>query len=533
MSASSQKALIRKNTNETYSLKIDYDSGSGTVLVEINADNYFGARHGLESLFQVMEYDDVKNQFIILSGIKIRDYPEFKHRGISLDTSRNFITVDVIKRIIDGMAHSKLNVLHWHIVDTHSFPIELKGPKVAQMTQYGAYDPQSIYTQKDIKDIVTYANYRGVRVIPELDQPAHVGNGWNFPGAEDFTVCVNVEPWYDYCVEPPCGQLNPSKQEIYDILEDLYEEFLDMFNFDSFHMGADEIHIGCWNTSDSIKRYLTDNGKGLEEADFIELWREFQEKSSGRLKKVAKNVPDMDIIVWTNHLTKPEYIHNLPKDIYTVQIWTDGSDTKDPQIKLLADKGYKMIFSNYDKTYLDCGYGAWVGEGNNWCSPYKGWQLQYGNDLYKMLTDRDVVLSEDVKEQVLGGEVNMWSEQTDSFSVEAKIFPRAAAFAERLWSNPNNKWYAAEQRMLHHRERLTQRGIRAEKLQPEWCLKNGGQCYWKDDDPTRPPDETQNEAEPEAESEAEAENAPVASADPLLPTFILATTTLVSLLMRL
>ena len=233
----SQKAQIRKNTNETYALKIEYDSGSDTVQVEINADNYFGVRHGLESLFQAMEFDDVKNQFIILSGIQIRDYPEFKHRGVSLDTSRNFITVDVIKRIIDGMAHSKLNVFHWHIVDTHSFPVELKGEKVAQMTKYGAYDTESIYTQKEIKDIVVYANYRGVRVIPELDQPAHVGNGWNFPGAEDFTVCLNKEPWYDYCVEPPCGQLNPSKEEIYDILETLYEEFLDMFNFDSFHMG--------------------------------------------------------------------------------------------------------------------------------------------------------------------------------------------------------------------------------------------------------------------------------------------------------
>ena len=45
---------------------------------------------------------------------------------------------------------------------------------------------------------------------------------------------------------------------------------------------------------------------------------------------------------------------------------------QDPTIKMLADKGYNMIFSNYDTLYLDCGYSAWVGEGNNWCSPYKG-----------------------------------------------------------------------------------------------------------------------------------------------------------------
>ena len=44
---------------------------------------------------------------------------------------------------------------------------------------------------------------------------------------------------------------------------------------------------------------------------------------------------------------------------------------------MLADKGYNMIFSNYDALYLDCGYSAWVGEGNNWCSPYKGRKIVY------------------------------------------------------------------------------------------------------------------------------------------------------------
>ena len=49
-----------------------------------------------------------------------------------------------------------------------------------------------------------------------------------------------------------------------------------------------------------------------------------------------------------------------------------------------------MIFSNVDAAYMDCGFGAWVGEGNNWCSPYKGWQLQYENDLYGILEDKQV-----------------------------------------------------------------------------------------------------------------------------------------------
>jgi hypothetical protein len=73
--------------------------------------------------------------------------------------------------------------------------------------------------------------------------------------------------------------------------------------------------------------------------------------------------------------------------------------------------------------------------------------------------------------------------QVDSTTVEGKIFPRADALAERLWSNPQEKWYKAEQRMLQQRWRLTHRGIKADALQPEWCRLNGGQCYWKNDKP--------------------------------------------------
>ena len=75
---------------------------------DISAANYFGARHGIETLFQLMEYDDITMNYIILNSAEIRDYPEFRHRGISLDTSRNFIEADTIKRIIDGMGHSKV-----------------------------------------------------------------------------------------------------------------------------------------------------------------------------------------------------------------------------------------------------------------------------------------------------------------------------------------------------------------------------------------------------------------------------------------
>lgn len=72
--------------------------------------------------------------------------------------------------------------------------------------------------------------------------------------------------------------------------------------------------------------------------------------------------------------------------------------------------------------------------------------------------------------------------------MEAKLFPRASALAERLWSNPSQDWYDAEPRMLAQRARLVQRGVQADRLQPEWCRQNPGMCYSPADNPARKED---------------------------------------------
>lgn len=68
-------------------------------------------------------------------------------------------------------------------------------------------------------------------------------------------------------------------------------------------------------------------------------------------------------------------------------------------------------------------------------------------------------------------------QQADESVVEAKIFPRASALAERLWTNPAHNWRDAEYRLVYHRQRMVNRGIRANTLQPLWCKQNAGHCY--------------------------------------------------------
>ena len=457
--------------NEEYSLEIR-EGGKNTLEVEIKAETYFGARHGLETMFQLAQYDQFRQTFLISSGVKITDKPYYPHRGVMLDTARNFIPVDKIKTMIDSMSYSKLNVFHWHITDSQSFPLILDS--LPGFAQYGAYSQEETYSPWEVEDIVRYAARRGVRVLPELDTPAHVGAGWEAVDPS-YTLCVNKEPWVDWCVEPPCGQLNPAKAGMYDVLETIYKEMLNIFGDTQFHMGGDEIHVGCWNSSSDVTTWLSQRGKGREEEDFIFIWNHFLQESVRRIKNAGMDEPKL--VLWNNGMTKAEHIHLLDPNIFAIQLWTNSRDLSDQTIKTVAERGFKMIFSNYDSTYLDCGFGGWVSDGNNWCAPYKEWQLQHQNDPLKMLEERNLTNLEEAQANVLGGEVALWTEQADGDSMMSRLEPRAAAYGEQLWRGPGTGgWLEAERRMVRHRVRLVDRGVQAETLTHGWCRQNEGKC---------------------------------------------------------
>ncbi|CAA3004232.1 Chitooligosaccharidolytic beta-N-acetylglucosaminidase [Olea europaea subsp. europaea] len=456
------------NTDEGYELFVKIMS-DGRINTTIIADNFFGARHALETLNQLIVLDDLEKQLRLPREVTIRDSPAFPYRGVLLDTSRNFVSVDAIKRTLDAMAASKLNTFHWHITDSHSFPfVSQSFPK---FHLYGAYTPAEVYTPTEVVDVVAYGRVRGVRVLPELDAPAHVGEGWQWVG-DNATVCVKAEPWQKYCVEPPCGQLNPTVDKVYDLLGGLYHDMLSLFKPDMFHMGGDEVNFNCWNNTDSIVEWMVKkNLSGRQEDDFRMVWDHFQKRAYEKLVE-ANHGHELPVVIWTSGLTAPGKVDRyLDPKKYIIQIWTKGDD---PLIKELAEKKYRLIFSNYEALYFDCGFGAWVGEGNNWCSPYIGWQKVYDNDLKKLLRNLGV---EPDQTSVLGAEATLWTEQADSHSVDGRLWPRAAAMAERLWSDPVTGWQAAEYRMVSHRERLVKLGVQADSLQPQWCHQNEGYCY--------------------------------------------------------
>jgi hexosaminidase len=449
----SENTDLNWNTSESYSLQITTDGNQNSV--KISSNTIFGARHALETLSQLINgypNNDGSKCLVILEEAKISDVPTYPHRGLLLDTARNFQSVASIKKHIDGMAYSKLNVLHWHITDSQSFPLEL--PKLPNMTKYGAYSADKIYHPDDVKELVSYAKLRGVKIIIEIDAPSHSGNGWQWgsnAGLGNLAVCVNQQPHRSYCIQPPCGQLNPINPKLYEVLKDLYDDIITMIpKNEVFHMGGDEVYIPCWNSTPEIIDYLGNKSRTTD--TFLDLWSDYQSKALEAYDAVVGN-SNTPIILWTSHLTQVEVIEKyLPKERYIIQTWVPAADNL-PQN--LLDLGYRIIVSTKDAWYLD--HGFWG------TTTYHNWRNVYNNKIPS-------------SDATLGGEACMWGEYVDDSSVESRVWPRAAAVAERLWTNPTTSDTEAEQRFYRHRERLVSRGIKAEALIPRWCYQNEGEC---------------------------------------------------------
>lgn len=445
-------------TDESYNITTLYDERKMTA--KINANSFFGARHGLSTLQQMIWFDNEDNVLRILSKSLIIDAPKFKYRGLMLDTSRHYFSVESIKRTLGAMALTKLNRFHWHITDSQSFPFVSKF--YPELAAHGAYSERETYTDEDIKEVSTYAKLRGIQVIPEIDAPAHAGNGWDWGpkrGMGDLSLCINQQPWSFYCGEPPCGQLNPKNNNTYLILQKLYEELLNLTGpTDYFHLGGDEVNLECW-------------GQYFNDTDLREMWCDFMLQALGRLKIANNNSLPKWVSVWSSGLTNTKC---LSKTQFAVQVW--GGSTWQENYDLI-DNGFSLIFSHVDAWYLDCGFGSWRATGDAACSPYRTWQNVYKHRPWeRMRLDRFRI------KQVLGGEACMWTEQVDETQLDNRLWPRAAALAERLWTDPDDEHdmdavpREVFGRMSVFRNRLVELGIKAEPIFPKYCAQNPGEC---------------------------------------------------------
>lgn len=439
---------LRLETDESYLLTVQRTENH--LFANITAETYFGARHGLETLSQLMWWDELENEGMlkVLYNVKIEDAPKFPYRGLMIDVARNFFPLNMIKGAVDGMSASKLNVLHLHLTDTQSFPLVLPG--LEKLAYYGAYSPDMTYTKENIKSLIEYAKVRGIRVVLEVDAPSHVNTGWEEFGQNSGLGKLVL------CTESIFkGQLNPDNVNALNVMEAIYSELLSLNNDNQvFHIGGDEVDLNCWRS----------NTKSAQKAvNSVHFWANYTSNLIDRLKYANKGAYPENIIIWSSPLTESDVLQTISAhQNITVQFWFGKQ-------KPFLSKGFKVIYSTVGHWYLDCGFNRWRPSMHSGvCDPYTPWQSFYEY--------RPWVLDNSFN-QTLGGEACLWTEQVELDTFQTRLWPRTAAFAERVWSDPtivDN--YDVYTRLSTHRERMITRGHKVAAMWPRWCTQNPGKC---------------------------------------------------------
>ena len=303
-------AKLELGMDESYKLTVT------PTKIELLADTDIGALRGMETFLQLVAKDD--NGYY-LPCIDISDKPRFAWRGLLMDVARHFYPVDVIKRNLDGMAAVKMNVLHLHLSDDQGFRVECKAyPLLQQLGSNGLF-----YTQAQIKDIIAYADARGIRVVPEFDMPAHttswfVGYPQLSAGKAPFKIITSYTGFF--------SSMNPAEKYTYKFLSAFIAEMAKLFPDEYFHIGGDENSGEEWDKNAEIQDFM--KKKDLKTND--ELQKYFNQRLLKILSRIGKKMMGWDEILQPG----------LPKDI-VIQSWRGMANMVDA-----AKKGYQTILSN-------------------------------------------------------------------------------------------------------------------------------------------------------------------------------------------
>jgi hexosaminidase len=374
------RELVQKlGEDESYELTV---TGSGAKL---NAPTPLGIIHGLQTFLQLVQ---ITPTGFAAPAVIIKDEPRFPWRGLLIDVSRHFIPLDVMKRNLDGMAAVKMNVLHWHLSDDQGFRVESKKfPKLHEMGSEGLY-----YTQNEIRDFISYAHDRGIRVIPEFDTPGH-SDSW-FVGYPD--LASNPGP-FGFDLGSPSSVTDPTRESTYKFLDKFIDEMAKLFPDAYFHIGGDEVDGKYWDANPKIQAFKQAHGMKTNQ--------DLQAYYNQRLEKILTK--HHKIMMGWDEILHPD----LPKNI-VVQSWR-GQES----LATAAKQGYSGLLSyGY---YLDL---MWPAARHYAVDPMSGAAAS---------------LSTEEKSRILGGESCMWAEWVTPENIDSHIWPRNAAIAERLWSPQN------------------------------------------------------------------------------------------------
>ena len=227
----------------------------------------------------------------------------------------------------------------------------------------------------------------------------------------------------------PSEPVDPTNPAVYDFVENIYKDLTSVFVDEFVHVGGDEVGMNCWNSSATIRKWMVDHNM-TQPVDLYEYFETRLLKTVDGLKKVP--------IVW-------QEVFNLNLTITNqtiVDVWK-GFDRK--TIEQAVNRSYNVILS-----------GCWYLDhlDNKWQDFYKCDPLNFNGN----------------KEFMLGGHSSMWGEHVDASNFISRVWPRASASAERLWTgNVARAAKSVEERIHRFRCRLVQQGFAAGPTGPGFC----------------------------------------------------------------
>lgn len=392
-----------KLTEEAYTLEIE----RGRIVLEANDAQ--GISNALATLHQlILTAKDNK-----LPIINIQDKPRFGYRGLMLDCSRHFWTVDELKETLSQMAFFKLNKLQMHLTDNNAWRLAMdQYPELtAKGTYYSDFPDLSgkYYSTNDLKEIVKYAQALGIEIIPEVDLPGHA---IALLAAMPQLSCKGGT-FEAYPEELPLNQRKRGNENMLCIgnpesirfAQEVVDALIQIFPSKYIHLGGDEVPTAIWEKCPKCQALY--KKEGMKEPG--ELQDFFTRKMSEYIRSKGKIMVGWDEIN-DRHATTPE-------DMLTV--WRDNGLKAQ---KAALERGIPVVMCPQHGCYLDWGYA--------------------GNSTRKVY-EWDPVTSQVTPEQealVKGGQGALWTERVATQDrVEWMLYPRLAALSEVFWTNASKR----------------------------------------------------------------------------------------------
>lgn len=427
----------------SYSIHVAVEGGA-----RITSQTVWGALHGLETFSQLVTFHRGDRLYVLENApIFVEDAPRFAYRGVMVDVARHWMPISSLETVVDGMAFSKLNVLHLHLSDQESWPLE----SVAFPDMWeSAFSDYEVYTRKELRRFVEYARVRGVAVLPEFDSPGHSKSMCR--GAPE-DVCMSTCSTDNWPLRPVNRTL--------EFLDDLYHENYGgddpLFPFSHAHLGGDEVKYDCWDEDNVSSTFLTNHNLTSEQTYLLMLNTNARRLATTTGKRA---------IAWDDayYYFRDDVDTNL-----VLMFWSNVADL----MQEATDNGHHVIAAPSTPLYLTSSDNWGAADVYNYdpCDPSN-----------PVDTDNTVNTTESC-ERVLGMEVAAWAEYMDASSLVNTLFPRASVMAERAWSSSDLLTFSnfshannvsTTARLGHFRCRLVQRGVSANPISVDWHEAAGG-----------------------------------------------------------